>query len=176
MLPPQLIYAGLTAQCHPKIQFPEGWNITHSKNHWSNEKTMLEFVDKVLFPYIQRVREEIGNSNQQALAIFDVFAAHKVPSIKEKLLTNNVTYVFVPPSCTSELQPLDLTFNSVVKLRMKNQFMQWYADQTLSQLTAGTSKSTEKVKLSLSLMKPIHAKWVIEVLSDESIFRHPAAL
>lgn len=172
MLPPQLIYAGVTAQCHPSVQFPHGWNITHSKNHWSNETTMLEYIDAVLLPYIKKVRQDIGKPNQQALAIFDVFAAHRVASVKEKLSTNNITYVFVPPSCTSELQPLDLTFNSAVKQRMKGKFMQWYADQTLSNLMAGTGKSTEKVKLPLSLVKPIHAQWVIDVLTDETILQH----
>ena len=37
-LPMQLIYQGKTNRCHPTgIEFPEGFNITHTKNHWSNE-------------------------------------------------------------------------------------------------------------------------------------------
>ena len=36
-LPMQLIYQGNTNCCHPTgIEFPEGFNITHTKNHWSN--------------------------------------------------------------------------------------------------------------------------------------------
>ena len=34
-LPVQLIYKGTTARCHPKHKFPPGWDITHSKKHWS---------------------------------------------------------------------------------------------------------------------------------------------
>jgi len=30
LLPPQLIYAGKTDACHPKVTFPEDWNITHT--------------------------------------------------------------------------------------------------------------------------------------------------
>ena len=36
-LPPQMIYKGKTERCHPKVAFPEGWDIWHSENHWSNE-------------------------------------------------------------------------------------------------------------------------------------------
>ncbi len=49
MLPPQVIYHGTTPKCHPKgVKFPEGWNITHSKNHWSVIPTMKEYFDQVL--------------------------------------------------------------------------------------------------------------------------------
>lgn len=33
LLPLQLIYAGKTEQCHPKVQFPDLWDITHSESH-----------------------------------------------------------------------------------------------------------------------------------------------
>ena len=39
-LPPQVLYTGKTPQCHSKISFPEGWDIWHSLNHWSNKETM----------------------------------------------------------------------------------------------------------------------------------------
>ena len=32
----QLIYAGKTDRCHPNgTNFPQGFNITHTPNHWS---------------------------------------------------------------------------------------------------------------------------------------------
>ena len=33
LLPPQLIYQGKTVGCHPRITFPQEWNVTHSDNH-----------------------------------------------------------------------------------------------------------------------------------------------
>ena len=39
LLPPQL--QGKTENCHPKVDFPEEWDIWHSENHWSNESTMI---------------------------------------------------------------------------------------------------------------------------------------
>ena len=43
-LPPQLLYEGRT---DPSFIFPEDWDIWHSSNHWSNEDTMLRYLDKV---------------------------------------------------------------------------------------------------------------------------------
>ena len=50
-LPPQLIYKGTTCRCLPTVVFPDSWDITHTKNHWSNEKTMIQYVEKILLSY-----------------------------------------------------------------------------------------------------------------------------
>ena len=42
-----------------------------------------------------------------ALAIFDVFQAHRCDSVLKKLNSYNIREVFVPAGCTGELQPLD---------------------------------------------------------------------
>lgn len=57
VLPPQVIYTGKMARCHPKVQVPPGWNVTHSDNHWSTKKTMVEFADMVLGPYMDKQQE-----------------------------------------------------------------------------------------------------------------------
>ena len=49
-LPPQLIYKGTTQRCLPTVQFPPGWHITHSHNHWANEKTVKDYLQKILVP------------------------------------------------------------------------------------------------------------------------------
>ena len=38
-LPPQLIYKGKTERCHPKISFPNRWDVWHTDNHWCSEVT-----------------------------------------------------------------------------------------------------------------------------------------
>ena len=35
-----LVYKGTTRRCHPTQKFPAGWDITHSKKHWSNESRL----------------------------------------------------------------------------------------------------------------------------------------
>ena len=47
-LPPQLIYKGTTQRCLPTVSFPPEWHITFSENHWSNERTMKAYIEKIL--------------------------------------------------------------------------------------------------------------------------------
>ena len=54
----QVIYLGKTIGCHTKVTFPNDWNITQSDSHWSTESTMLEFIDKVIVPYVTQTREK----------------------------------------------------------------------------------------------------------------------
>ena len=47
-----------TPGCHAKVTFPEKWNI-NSDNHWSTESTMVEYLDKVIIPYVSSTRQEL---------------------------------------------------------------------------------------------------------------------
>jgi len=58
MLSPQLIYGGTLKRCHPPFEFPAHWLIAYSPNHWSNEETMLQYIRKVIVPYITRVCQD----------------------------------------------------------------------------------------------------------------------
>ena len=44
----QLLYQGKTNRCHPKFDFPEGFDVHHSPNHWATEETSLRFIKKVI--------------------------------------------------------------------------------------------------------------------------------
>ena len=49
-LPIQLIYTGKTDLCHSKVEFPKGFDITHSPNHWANKEIVMSLEkDSVFF-------------------------------------------------------------------------------------------------------------------------------
>ena len=48
---PQLVYQGKTSRCLPKFNFPSGWTITFSENHWFNEETMKVYITDVILSY-----------------------------------------------------------------------------------------------------------------------------
>ena len=54
-LPPQVIYQGKTPCCFPHFEFPEKWHITFSINYWSNESTMMEYIQHIMLPYIEMI-------------------------------------------------------------------------------------------------------------------------
>ena len=69
-LPMQLIYQGKTSACLPRYSFPQGWNITCTPNHWSNEEKTKEYIRKVILPYVRSKRHELKlSANHPALVI-----------------------------------------------------------------------------------------------------------
>ena len=74
-LPVQLIYQGMTSRCHPcEVCFPGNWHITQTPNHWANEDTTIDYVNKIIIPYVNKTRENLNlDLRHSALVIFDVF-------------------------------------------------------------------------------------------------------
>ena len=169
LLPPQLLHAGKTVKCHPTVDFPAGWDVWHSQNHWSTEETMIHYIEEVIAPYFRVVRKSLGLSeNHSALAVFDVFAAHRSQIVLDTLDKYHIKYFYVPAGCTGELQPLDLTFNEPFKREMKECFTRWYASLIKKDLDQGKGVGEVKPDLRTSTVKPIHARWLMEVHSKLS--------
>ena len=162
-LPMQIIYEEKTVHCHPQgIKFPEGFNITHTPNHWSNEDKAVEHLEEIVFPYLKRKRAELGlPGDQKALLIFDVFKGQKTQRILDLMEENHCVYVFVPNNLTSEFQHLDLTVNGPAKVFYSGKFQEWYANQITKQMESGTDVYSIDVSTRLSIMKPLHAQWTI---------------
>ena len=128
ILPPQLIYKGTTCCCLPTVVFPDSWDITHTENHWSNEKTVIQYVDKILLPYIKKTKSEMKlKQDQCALLIFDKFKGQVTEKMFALLEDNHVNIAVVPANCTDHLQPLDVSVNKPVKSFLRKQFQEWYA-------------------------------------------------
>ena len=119
-LPVQVVYKGTTQCCHPRFKFPPGWHVTHSKNHWLMEQTMIEYIHNVIIPYVSANRE----SDDQAALV-------------------NILVCYIPPYTTDKLQPMDLTVNKPAQDFLKQKFQEWYSDQILKQLDSSTTTNQE---------------------------------
>ena len=64
---------------------------------------------------------------------------------------------------TSIFQPFDLTVNGYAKKFCKKKFNEWYTDQIFQQLDEGKDLKEIDVKLQLTTLKPLHAKWMTEL-------------
>ncbi|ELT92395.1 hypothetical protein CAPTEDRAFT_190870 [Capitella teleta] len=118
---------------------------------------MLEYITGVLSPLTAHV-----------------YRPHHVENVVSLFGEHNIRLVYLPPNCTGELQPLDLSGNADFKSVLKAQFVEWYADKVASSLTAGQDPSQLKVNLRLSTLKPVHAKWVMTAW--ESLYEKPDAI
>ena len=103
-LPVQLIYQSKTLRCLPKINFPEGWHITYSASHWSTEQTMKDYIQKIIFPYIEGKRQDLKLAdNHPALLLFDNFKAQCTQELLTMLDNNFIYVILIPPNCTDRL-------------------------------------------------------------------------
>ena len=90
-----MIYGGKTDRSHPQgIQFPHEGKITHYDNHWSNETSTLEYLEKVNKPYKEKTIRKLGLHDDQRMIMFDVFRAHHVQSCKEWLASNKMLSMY----------------------------------------------------------------------------------
>ena len=127
-LGPHLIYSGLTAKCLPKnVKFLSDWHITTTPTHWSNEQTMLQYIDRLICPYVERKRKELQlGSEFPALVMFGDFSGQTTQVIFDHLKKHGIMYVLIPKTCADRLQPMDLSVNKPFNDRLKQSFQTWY--------------------------------------------------
>ena len=64
---------------------------------------------------------------------------------------------------THFFQPLDLTVNGSGKQFMKKEFVTYYSDAVKQQLESGTKLEDVEVHFRLSVIKPLHAQWLVNL-------------
>ena len=163
-LPPQLVYAGKTPKCLPKVDFPEDWDITFTENHWCNEAVMIDYVNKILLPYIAQKKQQLSlDPLYPSLVIFDCFRGQCTDQFLSLLKANSIYILIVPANCTDRLQPLDVSINKTAKEFLRRQFQEWHAAKISDQmLKHNKGSSIQPVDLSMAVVKPLGARWMVK--------------
>ena len=78
------------------------------------------------------------------------------------LADNNIESIRVPANCTDRLQPLDLSINKPAKEFLRRKFQEWFASQIATQLDEGDTGG-QHIDTRLSIMKPLGARWLVEL-------------
>ena len=94
---------------------------------------MVQYITKIIVPYIEAQRDALGDSEQSALVIMDNFKGQVTPAINELLEANNIHVCLLPSNTTDLLQPMDIAVNKPAKDFLKCQFEHWYSDKVMSQ-------------------------------------------
>lgn len=168
-LPLQMIYTGKTEKCLPNFKFPSEWDITYSENHWSNETTMLQYVENILVPYFVNTKKQLKlPEEQKTIVLMDVFAVHRTDKFLSALKAHHIIPVFLPASCTGELQPLELHGNRELKDLLKKAFISWFADQVRDWRKRKNTDDEAKLEVDfrLSIIKPLHAQWLLKAFNQ----------
>ena len=94
----QLVYEGKTTKCHPAVEFPKGWHVTHTPNHWCNEETMVAYIESVIVPYMIQKRRQLGlDLKHTGLVILDEFKGQTTSRVLNLLQSNDLMYIIVHP-------------------------------------------------------------------------------
>ena len=162
-LPMQIIYSGKTKASQPRgFSFPPGFCLSQNPQHWSNEKETLKLIEKIIVPYVVDQRSKLQlPKDQKALLIWDVFRGQMTEAVKKALISQNIEVVYVPANMTHFFQPLDLTVNGSGKKLMKKEFITYYSDAIKRMMDSGTALEDMEVDLRLSVIKPLHAQWLV---------------
>ena len=103
--------------------------------------------------------------DQVALSIMDVFKGQMTSSVLKVLSNNNIMLQSVTVNFTYLFQPLVVQRgpNGFVKRLMKRKFTDWCASQIALAMEEGKEPETIELSLMLSNIKPLQAKWLIEM-------------
>lgn len=66
---------------------------------------------------------------------------------------------------THYFQPLDLTVNRTAKNLTKNKFVSYYSNEIQQELASGKQLEDIEVDLRLSVIKPLHAAWLVAIFN-----------
>ena len=72
---------------------------------------------------------------------------------------------------TNYYQPLDLTTNKWAKEFLNTKFLQWHSKQIQDALDSDKAIEDIEVKVPLSVMKPLHGCWLIEMYNEQTLAR-----
>ena len=91
-----------------------------------------------------------------------MFRGQITDEVTSHLLQNNIYFVTVSNNMIHLFQPLDLTVNEHCKKFMKNEFAKCYMQQADNALQVGTELEDINIVFCLSIIKPLHTKWLVE--------------
>ena len=157
----QLFYDRKTTRSIPRVDFPSFFSLSATPKDFSNTDESVKIMKEILVPYFELQRKELGLDEKfRALLILDVFRQQMTQEVTLLLAEKKILIMKVPINMTPLLQPLDLLINGWVKQWVRYRFADWYAEKIGAGLEKGLELESIEVKLTLTVMKPLHARWL----------------
>jgi hypothetical protein len=83
-----------------------------SESGWINETLMMIVIDQIAKK----------TNNEKSVLVIDKYDAHKTKKISDYANTKNITMIYVPAGMTYKYQPLDVSINGILKVKMKKSY------------------------------------------------------
>ena len=76
---------------------------------------------------------------------------------------NYCKIVIIPHNLTNKFQPLDISVSKATKSFISDKYNFWLTNEVPQQFRAGKTAGNVKVCLKLSVIKSLHAKWIVDL-------------
>ena len=98
-----------------------------------------------------------------ALLILDVFRGQLTNEVVNEMKEHDTVMCQVPANITHLFQPLDLTLDGSAKAFLKAKFTEWFSEKIEECLSEGKDLEDIDIPVTLSVLKPLHASWVVDL-------------
>ena len=113
---------------------------------------------------MDQIKERMGYPKEQmSLVIMDTFKGQDNDELRKLCMSNNCEVVIIPHNLTNKFQPLDLSVNKAAKAFISEKYNTWMTNEISKQIKRGIAPPEVKVSLNLSVIKPLHAKWIVDL-------------
>ena len=123
----QQIYTRKSKRCLPNVEFPRSFHLKYTKNQWLNQLKATKHFEKVIFPYLHQIIENmVFPKDQMLLVIMDTFKGQGNDNLRELCGNNNCEIVIIPHNLTNKFYPLDLSISTTKEFIFeKNTTLGW---------------------------------------------------
>lgn len=179
ILPFQCVWGGKTANSLPSANayrmdeaLGYGFHFTCAasekspRSHFSTLKTMKEYIQKIIIPYVQSViaSDPTLDDDQKAILYIDVYPVHTSEAFQTFVYEGfpNLIIIFVPANCTGKYQPADVGLQRPLKHRLKAALFDWMAGVHRQQLAAGAKPEDIKITSSLPKLRDVSVAGLVQ--------------
>lgn len=159
ILPFQLVYDGDSTDCHPTFSFPSDFSIFHHPRENSNKESILNFMTKVVLPYVRKIRCEKGLKASHPAILVHQALTDGEEEVVSLLQDNGIIPITLPSDCSE----CDITFPiyQFVEEHLAEKFKSWYSDEVKQELDKGKRVQDISIDLQYGRLKELQAMWLL---------------
>ena len=172
ILPFQLVYDGDSEDCRPSFSFPSDFSIFHRPRQSSSKESILNFITKIVLPYIRKVRCDKGLKATHPAILIHQALTDGEEEVLSLLQDNSILPITLPSDCTE----CDITFPifQYIEEHLTEKFKSWYSDEVKQQLDKGKRVEDISIDLQYGRLKELQAMWLVSAF--ECIKANPTVM
>ncbi|KAF8225341.1 hypothetical protein L208DRAFT_1306687, partial [Tricholoma matsutake] len=120
-------------------------------------------IQKIVAPYLERLRQRKGLKKIEGLLIIDVWSVHRGEPFHMWMKTEYrwIKIVFIPGGCTGKFQPNDVGIQQIIKHIFAHESVQYFVVETKSQL-ATRPNTAVKLNVDLGQLRNATVGWALK--------------